>query len=81
MSKELMLEGAAEIERLRRQNEVLHAKVGTMELCAAFLYGKPGSEVSHGMAEDIAWKLRKQAENIEPAQLLDSVSNGDQRSL
>lgn len=52
-----------EINTLRRQNEVLRAKVETMDLFGAMLFAKPVEE-RHGMAEDVAWKLRRALDNM-----------------
>lgn len=62
-----LLRGAEEeIRLLRRVNEVLEAKVQTMELFATVLHTRP-AERGGGMAEDIAWKLGRAAEALEAA--------------
>ena len=62
--KHLLLEAKAEIDRLRRRNEILEAKVSTMELFATVLHTNPHypSEV---MSEDVAWKLHRAFTEIE----------------
>lgn len=52
-----------EINTLRRQNEVLRAKVETMDLFGAMLFSRP-PESRNGMAEDVAWKLRRALDNL-----------------
>ena len=61
--KNAVLEGSAEIEVLRRRNEVLEAKVDTLDLVAALLFAQPRSS-GRGMAPDIAWKMRGLADAI-----------------
>ena len=55
-----------EITRLRRENEILHAKVEVMDLFACVLHTTPARN-SQGMAEDAAWLLGKQIDAIEDA--------------
>ena len=64
MTKHLLLEAKAEIERLRRQNEILHAKVSTMELFATVLHTDPRYP-SEAMAVDVAWELQRAADRME----------------
>lgn len=52
-----------EIRELRRQNEVLRAKVDTMELLSQFLHANV-SHASIGMGEDIAWRMEKLLQQI-----------------
>lgn len=64
MTKHLLLEAKAEIESLRRQNEILHAKVSTMELFATVLHTDPRYP-SQAMAVDVAWNIQRAVEEIE----------------
>lgn len=50
--KHLLINAKAEILALRRENEILQAKVGTMELFADMLHVRGPKSVS-GMAPDI----------------------------
>lgn len=58
-----MLAAIEEINSLRRQNEVLRAKVDTMNLFDAMLFARP-AEVTNGAAEDVAWELRRAINNM-----------------
>lgn len=62
--KHLLLEAREEITRLRRENEVLRAKVETMELFAQTLRTQPYYEPM-GMAEDVVFKLSREVQKIE----------------
>lgn len=54
----LMGDAAQEIERLRRHNEVLAAKVEMIDLFTCVLHSQPATRsLSQGV--DIAWKLRQ----------------------
>lgn len=61
----LLLQAHTEIVNLRRANELLRARVDTMDLFATVLFTQP-YQVSQGMAEDVAWKLRKAMTALEP---------------
>lgn len=61
--KELHLQAIEEIRSLRREVEVLRAKVEVMDLFAVVLHTTPAYPTV-GMGEDIVWKLQKRlAEN------------------
>ena len=60
---DLLQRAAEEIRILRRQNEVLRAKVDTMDLMATFLMTRPHLP-GQGMAEDVAWLLDKKAQEL-----------------
>jgi hypothetical protein len=62
----LLLNAKAEIQRLRRENEILHAKVSTMELFATVLHTNPHYP-SQAMAVDVAWELQKAIDEIDNA--------------
>lgn len=57
----LMRDAAADIEQLRRRNEILEARVEVMDLFAWVLGSKPPEPQSVGMAVDVADKLRRRA--------------------
>jgi len=62
--KHLLLAAKSEIERLRRQNEILNAKVSTMELFATVLHTNP-SYPPMGASVDIAWELQRAHDQLE----------------
>jgi len=62
--RDLLQQAAAEIRRLRRENEVLGAKVDTMELLGEFVRAHPYLRGSIGMGEDIAWLLDRRIEEM-----------------
>jgi hypothetical protein len=68
--KNLLLQAQHEIIDLRRRNEVLQAKVDTMDLFALVLNTSP-AHGSVGMAEDVAWALQREIDNIEKLNTLD----------
>lgn len=64
--KHLLLEAAGEIERLRRQNEILGAKVETMNLFATVLHSHPAGEGAlMGMQECVVSKIRREYDRLE----------------
>ena len=62
--KELLLQASAEIKLLRRQNEILSAKVEMIDLFACLLFTQPARR-SESMGEDIAWKLDKAIDQLQ----------------
>jgi hypothetical protein len=58
--KSILLRASAEIKQLRRDNEILRAKVEVMDFFALVLNTKPAYP-SIGMSEDIAWECEKAA--------------------
>lgn len=60
-----LAQAAAEIRGLRRANEVLQAKVDTMDLMAAMVFSTPPGRPSVGKGEDIAWKLDQEIAKID----------------
>lgn len=61
--KNLLLHAQHEILDLRRRNEVLQAKVDTMDLFALVLRTTP-QYLSVGMGEDVAWLIDKEVQEI-----------------
>jgi hypothetical protein len=60
-------EAIYEIRRLRRDNELLSAKVQTMELLGQFLHSRVGAGTMEGHVIDIAWKLEQRVQAVEDA--------------
>ncbi len=56
--REVITEAIAEISRLRRENEILAAKVDVMDLFACVLITSAATR-SHGESVDVVWKLNK----------------------
>jgi len=61
--KNLLLHAQGEILELRRRNEVLQAKIDTMDLFALVLRTQPAYQ-SVAMGEDVAWLIGKEVEEI-----------------
>ena len=59
-----MKSAAAEIRYLRRQNELLSAKVEMIDLFACVFYTKPAPP-ERGMGEDIAFQLDVASEKLD----------------
>jgi hypothetical protein len=57
--KHLFIAARMEILQLRRTNEVLQAKVDTMDTLTAFLFARV-QERSQGMTVDVAWELQRE---------------------
>ena len=58
--KNLLMSAAHEIEALRRRNEILQAKVDVEAFSAALL----GPRTPMGASVDVAWSLRRKAEEL-----------------
>ena len=64
--KNLLIQGANEIQELRRRCELLAAKVEGFELAGRLLAAsEPNSNM--GYSEDVAWKMRQEAERLQNA--------------
>ncbi len=61
--KHLLISAKSEIEQLRRQNEILNAKVEVMDLFACVLHTQPARH-SIGQCEDVAWKLQQEIDKL-----------------
>ena len=57
-TKDLMTQAIDEIRTLRRENEILSAKVDVMDLFAMVLHTTPAHR-SQGASVDIAWQMQK----------------------
>lgn len=62
--KHVLRNAQEEITRLRRQNEILSAKVEMIDLFACVLHTKPAEHVQD-MSVDVVWELGKEIEKIE----------------
>lgn len=60
----LLQETRTEILDLRRQNEILGAKVEMIELFADVLFTEP-RKTGRGYGEDVAWKLQQAIDSLE----------------
>ena len=61
--KDLLNDARNETLSLRRENEILRAKVDTMELLAGFLHAQlPVRNI--GMTQDVAWMLQKEIDKL-----------------
>ena len=61
--KDLLEAAKAEIVSLRRTNEILAAKVQTMELFATVLHTEPARS-RESVAIDVAWQLQKKIDEL-----------------
>lgn len=62
--KHLLLDARHEITDLRRQNEILGAKVEVMELFACVLHTRPAGR-GGGAAPDVAWAIDRAIEKLD----------------
>lgn len=63
----LLRQAAEEINSLRRHNELLAARVETVELLASFLHARPPEQRGVAMGEDVAWKMLREADAMKQA--------------
>lgn len=73
MDKQLLIEAENEIRSLRRQNEILTAKVEVMDLFACVLHTSP-AERNRGAAPDVAWKLMDKIAEINAKEKLNEMA-------
>ncbi len=66
--KHLLIAASSEIQQLRRDNEILGAKVEVMELFGLVLRTQPNYG-SRGASEDIVWRMQRQIEEIDGEQV------------
>lgn len=59
--KHLLMSAKAEIEQLRRENELLRGKVHVVDVFAAVLFGAPRQM---GATIDIAWELQREIDKF-----------------
>lgn len=63
--RNVLAQASAEIKTLRRANEILQAKVDTMDLLAAMVFSVPPQQRSVGMGEDVAWRLDQEIAKLD----------------
>lgn len=63
MDKQLLIDAENEIKSLRRQNEILAAKVEVMDLFAGVLHTSPACR-QRGASPDVAWQLRNKIDEL-----------------
>lgn len=74
---QILTEASAEIRRLRRQNEILNAKVEVMDLFACVLHTNPAQHTGGVMGVDIAWQMDKEAARLKLPICPDCHSNAN----
>jgi hypothetical protein len=57
-----------QLRELRRANEILAARVDTMDLMATFVLARPPERRAQGMGEDAAWLLERELDRMRPKQ-------------
>lgn len=62
--KHTLIEAKHEILRLRRENEILSAKVEMIDLFGCLLHTQPARR-EQGMSVDVAWQLQQEVDKIE----------------
>lgn len=68
-TKRAMAMAIAEIRALRMENQILRAKVDTMELLGAFLHADPPRRGGGLMSEDAAQLLQRELDNMPDAKV------------
>jgi hypothetical protein len=63
-TKNLLIKAKSEIVSLRRQNEILSAKVGVMELFECVIFTRP-SQPTRVEAVDVVWEIEKELTTID----------------
>lgn len=76
--KHLLLEAKREIEQLRRENEILRAKVEIMDLFGSALHVQVPSRV-YGTAPDVAWALQRKVDEMKDCEThgVDTIVKSD----
>jgi len=74
--KQLLRDAHAEIQSLRRANEILGAKVEVMESFMCVLHSRP-AERNTACAPDVAWALQKRIAQIDDEISLRPASDAD----
>ena len=67
MDKQLLIDARDEINRLRRTNEILEAKVEMIDLFACVLNTKAAHR-PNGATEDVVWHLDNAIDTLDAAQ-------------
>lgn len=63
--KELLERALSEIQQLRRQNELMNARLQMFDAVMSALHGQPAVDRAGGMVPDIAWDIQKRITQIE----------------
>jgi hypothetical protein len=71
-----------QLRELRHANEVLRARVETMDLLGAFVLAIPPQQRGQGMGEDAAWLLQRELDRMQPkapatVEELDAILNSE----
>ena len=74
--KHTLIEAKAEIEALRRQNEILRAKVEVMDLFACALHSPPAT-YNPAMGANVTWELEREIARIESEEIARSTIKAD----
>lgn len=73
---ELLQDAALEIKSLRKQNELMAARLDVFDKMILLLHTPPNYQ-SHGMSEDLVWKIEKhiQETDVPAPAVTDQASN------
>lgn len=71
--KHLLIEAEAEIQRLRRRNEILAAQINIVEVFATTAGMRQGRD-GMAMGVDVAWRLRQEIDAIEKKEADEDLS-------
>jgi hypothetical protein len=63
--KELLERALLEIQSLRRQNELMGARLSMFDAVMSALHGSPASEHRGALSPDIAWDIQKRITAME----------------
>lgn len=57
--RQMLQEAANEIKSLRRQNELMAARLEVFDKCMLLLHTPPAYQAQGGMHPDLVWKIEK----------------------
>jgi hypothetical protein len=63
--KELLERALVEIKGLRRQNELMNARLSMFDAVMSALHGQPATEQRGGMSPDIAYEIEKRIKSLD----------------
>lgn len=58
-NKELLQRAVSEIKSLRREREIMKAKLDMFDAVMSALHGKPAYQSEGAMAPDVVWEIEK----------------------